>query len=864
MSNSDSKRIQANERMNSVQYLSEFGENGYDRPDFVELLSNAFSRKTDGIENDKNLLSFWSRLLEESERRSKTDFVSKFNDLSADASFFQKNETEPDNQYKLKVPEMDFDTNANECETKTEEIYSAFEEARRQLYKQVMSKDWDFKTFYSASCGFMQAYYVILQEVIFSPANYHLNDLAFRRSGYLQSLVQFSTHRLTDSNKYEDEEGRRKKIYRFSYLDPFAMDVFLRSIEGAKLLDKSLPAPEKRSLLDKLRIDLFLTSVQSAFSRYTYLDNQTYRVQLNRHTSQLLAIPYDQISSVEEIKPIRLFEKITGYIRKQAFLAASSESEILRVKVCILGHTECTGTEDEACMEDLVGLILKWYCRLETGQRKPTLDFTLNNYINKQDYSAVRSRENPVVGEPKNNTGSSDRARYRIEAVDYSSQFSFTTATLREHIIKHDLIFILDCPWMTAENYEMKLDGSLRAFTKVLSDIPYSPDIKKSQFFSQFQYFFKSAVMRRIDGQMGRILGSDTGTAGQVIRILKEPVLNKIGLYLKKKALENGNHETIVYLFTSEKDGVDLASIASDPLTRTEKYDGKTFTIVKYSSQETAPLELEEQEGSACFRIHLWSIIKYISVSFAYLDLKESLLELLCSDPGLLRKEVDVLGIFQSIYVLCELDNRLRTVTCQLRLSEEFEACLPKQKAPRFEEIKREVLAWARTLIEPLYCKVVFSNADERKPSYGDDAIRTAFRMNLYSSAKDVQTMLFWHRYRMLERDGLCGMIRCVFPHEINTKLQKRWGTDYAKREFFSDKKLYDSVLYSLERSSSFSIAMDRMFVKADQLFEKTSAGENIQTRRRILNNIINACERHEWEDSTVYLNARKAILEYL
>ena len=862
MSNSDSNRIQANERISSVQFLSEFVEKGYDRPDFVELLSNAFSRKTDGIENSYNLLSFWERLLEESERRRKTGFVSKVNNLLEDARFFQEAEIAPGKQYELIVPEMDFDTNAKECETKTEEIYSTFELARKQLYNQVISKGWDLKTLYPTSCGYMQAYYAILQKVIFSPANYHLNDLAFRRSGYLQNLVQFSTRQIIESNRYKAEEGGRKeKIYRFSYLDPFAMDIFLRSIEGAKLLDKSLPAPEKRSLLDKLRIDLFLTSVQSAFSRYTYLDNQPYRVQLNRHTSQLLAIPYDQISSVEEIKPIRLFEKITGYIRKQAYLAASSESEKLQVKVCILGHTECTRAGDEACMEDLVGLILKWYCRLETGPKKPTLDFTLNNYVNKQDYSAERHGKNSVVGEPKNNTESGDRATYCIEAVDYSSQFSFTTATLRKYIFKHDLIFILDCPWMTAENYEMKLDGSLRAFTKVLSDISYSPDFKKSQFFSQFQYFFKGAVMRRIDGQMGRILGSDTGTAGQVIRILKEPVLNKIGLYLKKKALEKGCRETIVYLFTSEKDGVNLASIASDPLTRTEKYDGKTFTIVKYSSQETTPLELEEEEGSACFRIHLWSIIKYISVSFAYLDLKESLLELLCSDPELLREEVDVLGIYQSIYVLCELDNRLRTVTCRLRLSKEFEACLPKQKASRFEEIKREVLAWARTLIEPLYCKVVFANVDERKTSYGDDAIRTAFRMNLYSSAEDVQTMLFWHRYRMLERDGLCGMIKCVFPHEINTEL---WKKTNAKRDFFNDKKLYDSVLYNLERSSNFSIAMDRMFVKADQLFKTEPTDENIQTGRRILKNIIDVCERHEWEDSPVYLNARKAILEYL
>lgn len=848
------------ERGSRVRYHTEFGGAGYERPDFVVFLSDVFSRKTDSSDKTKMLCLFWDRLLEETNQRGKTAFVSERNNLAEDAGYFL-NHTDD-----LMVPMIDLDVGADEHETitKTEKIYSDFSRQREKLYYQAKASKLNFEAFYDAARDYIRYYYIILQKIIFSPVNYHLNNLAFRRSRYLQDLVRFSTLRLIDPGENEtgaSKKAERGEIYRFSYFDPFAMDVFLRSIEGAKLLDGSLPAPEKRGLLDKLRIDLFLTSVQSAFSRYTFLDDQTYRVQLNRHNSQLLAIPYDQISSVEEIKPIRLFEKIAGYIRKRMDQAASSESDTLKVTVCILGHTESTRAEDEACIEDLVGLILKWYCRLESEHRKPFLQFTLNNYVNVQDYSAVRNSAYQTGINKKRLTSKRNIAEYRIEAVDYYSKFLFSTRKLQEYIDKHDLVFILDCPWMTAENYEMKLDGSLRMFSRTLSDISYSSDLKKSLFFSQFQYFFKGAVMRRIDGQMGRILGSDTGTAGQVIRILKEPVLRKIGRYLEDKRRRMGEQETIVYLFTSEKDGVDLASIASDPLTRTEKYDGKTFTIVKYSNQKTPPLKLEEQEGDARFRIHLWSILKYISVSFAYLDLKESLLGLLCSDLGLPREKVDVLGIYQSVFVLCELDDQLRTVICRLQLSKEFEACLPKQTESRLEEIKREVLAWARTLIEPLYCKVVFANADERRASYGDDAIRTAFRMNLYSSANDVQTMLFWHRYRMLERDGRCGMIRCVFPHEINTKLRSLTN---AKRDFFSDKKLYDSVLFSLERSSGFSIAMDRMFVKADQLIEKDPADEDSQTGRRILKNIIDACERHKWEETAVCINARKAILEYL
>lgn len=848
--------LDGDEAISCLQYQSEFDEKGYDRADFVISLAASLSISSSNNNGQEIITDYLSR----SSKFFQKHLVSARNNL--------KRESKKIYDEQLEMPEIEFDVDSENEEPYVDRFYVDFANNRKRLYESLNYESWNTETVWSCFNQYIQSYFAIMQKVVFSPNNYHLNNLAFRRSKYLQELVQFSIV----GNKSNFEKSKDK--CRFSYLDPFAMDVFLRSIEGARLLDEALPTPKKRRLVDKLRIDLYLTSVQSAFSRYAFLNGQTYRVQLNRHTSELLAIPYNQISSVEEIKPIRLFEKIASYIRKQADKTRAPDVDNINVSACVLGHSECSGNGQvgkEAGVEDLVFLVLRWYRQLHLPGGKPRLNFILTNYVNERDCTGMRFREAVEESRDKQDRHTRHHNRWEIEGhrAEYSiiasdfSKYLFTAKYLKTHIDDNDLIFILDCPWMTAENYELKRDGSLKSFCQVLSDYQYSTKVNRSQFLSQFQYFYKSSMMRRVDGQLGRIMGSDTGTAGQVVRVLKEPVLKKIGSFLKqKKEHDPSSRETIVYLFTSEKDGIDLASVASDPLTRTEKYDGKTFTIVKYSNHETVPLRTEAQEG-VCFRISLWSIIKYISAPFAYLDLRASLLDRLCFKSADFREMVDVLGIYRSIFVRCDLDNSLQNVTCSIRASDGLRACLPVREDQEFEEMKWAILAWARTLIEPLYREVVFANAENRKATYGDDAIRTAFLMNLYSSANDVQTMLFWHQYRMLEKSGHCGLIKCDFLRTVATKLDKLRDLEFTHGDFFSDKKLYDSVLYSLERSASFSIAMERMFAKADRLFSSTPEDMHFHTATRVLRNIIHVCELHEKGNSTVCINARKALLEY-
>ena len=853
MSNSERHNIGPDDTVSPfLQHYTEFRDAGYDRADIIIFFSKPFS---DPVYNKTGYLAGLSDNIDrEKSIQDQYEFLSSKNNLQKDALRISRNVT------RIFLPLLEFDSDNESPDyspNRNAQTYlKSLQKATKQLAFLLQSDNWSFIDFLEYSYVYTRCFYEVAQKVVFSPANYNLNNPAFRRSAFLRYLIRYSAEELPDR---KTSSYAVNPIYRFSYLDPFAMDVFLRTIESAELLKGSLPFVEKQSLLDLLRIDLFLSSVQSAFSRYTYLNGTTYRLQLNRHTSKLLAIPYDQISSVEEIKPIRLFEKIAAHVRNRPELTQYSDHAVLDIRVCILGHSERSVAGNDTCeagIEDLVGLVLKWYHRITIGDKKPRLNFQLTNIVNDKDYSGAWGRSELTDGYMQLGA---DQASYQIKRVDYYNKYAFSSAELINHINENDVVFILDCPWLTAENYELKKDGSLSAFSQVLARTQYSLDVDAEQFFQQFSSSFKNSLMRRVDGQFGRILGSNTGTAGHVIRILKEPVLSRIG----ERLSFNPSQETkkTVYLFTSEKDGVDLASIATDPLTRTEKYDGKNFTIIKYSNRQSEPLRLSDSE-SVEFRIHLWSIIKYISASFAYLDLRESLLKVLNIEKTALRNQVDVIGIYRSIFVCCSVDKSFRFVNCSIRLSDGFQDCLPL--GYKSQNTQREILVWARSLIEPLYRNVVFSNTWQSLNAYGDDAIKTAFLMNLYSSANDVDTMLFWHKYRIQHKTDDYGSIKCTFKMENDIEPIRIRDEEFLGKDFFRDKKLYDIFLDRLERGPIFSFAMEELFSKADRLIAPQDKDiQNSSASIRVLHNIINACERHGLSESIIYANAKK-LLEML
>lgn len=704
----------------------------------------------------------------------------------------------------------------------------------------------------SPSQPYLNAFFMLSRDVVFSEYNANLYSASFRKSDFLYGLMSFGGVR-------QEQENSRPAYYDFSFLNPFAYDTIYKTVAGLRLLSQDVKSDD---LLSELRESIFWDSAQSAFKRYIYLDGESHRLNLNRHDSSLTAFPVNKLSSTEEIKPIRLFEKTASYIRS-GLAELPERAQDFEVKVCIIGHTEASRCGDESSLMDYIASVLNWYDKLSnelSGRIKPSLKFFVRNIVSAGDWP----RDNQAQLR-KNFTCTLEHhfAECVIEPVDYESSFGLNTQLLKEKIKENNLIYLLDCPWLSTENFEIKQSGSLDMFCRELSryyfDEKENTEADKTQFANNVHNFYRKSVFRVLDSQYNRLMASATTKSGEVVRVMRDYLFKRIDRAVKtaRKDCEGqeGFKRKIVYVFTSENVGIKYSYLASYPLTRQEKYDGRSHTIIRFSN--SVPQTLEYRKNAEIeFQINLWSILKYISVSYAYMDFKNSIKDCLGIGRDEPENAISYFELYRSIIVQFNVSRNLKTITARIRFKDGIDKCIadfPYQSSGKSEDsIKRGLFDVAFKLLYPLYTETVF----KANKHYGDDAIKIAFSMNLYSFVNDVNTMLFWHKYRMACQKGKFGDFNIVFLGSYDKELIVGRDNEFLNRDYFMDKKLYDSTMQTLEQTTDMTLGLRGMFSDANVLYKK----ENMMSE--ILHNIINACKDAEYTKTSLYSNAKQILME--
>lgn len=702
----------------------------------------------------------------------------------------------------------------------------------------------------SPSQQYLYAFFKISRDAVFSEYNANLYSASFRKSDFLYGLMSFGGVK-------REQEYPRPAYYNFSFLSPFAYDTICKTIAGLRLLSQDV---KLNDLLSGLRESIFWDSAQSAFKRYIYLDGESHRLNLNRHDSSLTAFPVNKLSSTEEIKPIRLFEKTASYIRS-GLTGLTERAQDFEVKVCIIGHTEASQCGDESSLMDYIASVLNWYDKLSDeldGRKRPTLRFYVSNIISAGDWPAPNQ-------ERKNFTCTLEDhfAECVIERVDYESTFGLNTQLLKKRIKENDLIYLLDCPWLSTENFEIKQSGSLDMFCRELSDYCFdekeNTEAVKTHFVKHVHNFYKKSVFRVLDSQYNRLMASATTKSGEVVRVMRDYLFKRINRAVitaqKDCEEQEGFKRKIVYVFTSENDGIKYSYLASYPLTRQEKYDGRSHTIIRFSNSVPQTLEYRKNTGIE-FQINLWSILKYISVSYAYMDFKNSIKDCLGIGQNEPENAISYFELYRSIVVQFNVSRNLKAITAAIRFKDGIDECIadfPYQRGGNSKDsIKKKLFEAAYKLLNPLYTEAVF----RANKHYGDDAIKTAFSMNLYSFVNDVNTMLFWHKYRMACQRGKFGDFNIVFLNSYNKRLIFSRDNEFLNRDYFMDKKLYDSTMQTFEQTADMTLGLRGMFRDANVLYKK----ENMMFE--ILRNIINACKDAEYTSTNLYSNAKQILGE--
>lgn len=687
---------------------------------------------------------------------------------------------------------------------------------------------------------FLNKYFDVSKNYIFNTQNTSINSLLFRKSKTLEALncIGKIPWKSEEMNDEEIKKMQDKGYALYSICSPYACDALQRAIynivDNQSRLNRILD-------LKKLRTEIFIDRMVRSFTRFTSYNQFTnYRVTLNRHSGNLISLPYNELSSIEEIKPLRLFEKIADNIENRIKdLKNEISPEKLLIKVAIIGHTEQSYNPiekncDNRELADLLRVVMDWYVNNHKSENYIPIDLRIKNYVNKGDVvNSIRwsERNSPVPAYKINGS----IGQIEVVETDYFSEFYFSKQQLKRLCQDNDIMFIIDCPWLTDESYELKNDGLLDFYCssiqrKTLRN--YDRDVLDS---------YRRTTMQELDTQFNRITSSDSVKAGDISRVFKDDILRELEKYIKNFP---ENQRKDVYIFTSERDGVDYSFLASYPSTREEIYGGKQFTISHFCNKKLSKLDVGTSDIN--IKIRLWSVLKYISVSYAFITLREEIQSLF---PNVVSPE-NYFKLLRSIIIVLHLHSNLDEIDISVRFSEGigFLKEIFDNDINKVEEIKKNIYNKIYPFIHTLYKDGVFSD----KNDFGDSVIKTGFEMNVKSATQDVNTLLFIYFY-------------CLRRKEKNTEsFVLNWNDSYnpealdlsTETHCFRDKRLYYALFGRLMRGSEINIGMIHSLRLAENIFDTNNM------KKHVLKNTVEACKKMNYTKSRIYLNALKALEE--
>ena len=681
-----------------------------------------------------------------------------------------------------------------------------------------------------ASKDILDAFFQLSKTVVFNPNSDLLYNMSFRKSDFLEDLILFGSQKYYKKEKREektdcddkDETLKDEQIvsYCFGPRNPFVLESLRQICNNIKLLSYQTEH-NKDSLLRALRCEIFLRRAERNFNRFIRANNLTHRVSLNRHNSELSSWPYYELSSIEEIKPIRLFEKIVTYINTNI----DTNDKDFYVNVSIIGHTEVSKNKREKELADLLVAIMSWYDLYAIENCVETkLRLKIVNYVNKGDwpsYNEHRVKKFDCIG--KNCISSSE-----IRKVNYAEYFALSLYNIDQIISDNNLIFILDCPWLTSENLDIKKNSTLEHFCNEIEQIKTEEYYKCEDLSVNSPERLDSneyTLMKYLDSQYNRIMTSSTLNAGSIVRVFKDNVIKKIQKLVSK---HKGEIRKELYIFSSENEGLAYSYVLSHPLSRLELYEGKEISIFQFCNYKPQMLA-ENKDEQLAFNIRLWSILKYTSIAYAYIDFSGIVAK--CFGKLKLNAE-DYYEIYRNVYVVMCVDDSMSDVNVSIKIGNSVKLHFSNRiNEKKLEVCLEKLVRYVETLLRELCSEVVFSSND----GFGNTSIRQAFSMNIYSAIHSVREMMFWHKYRM-------AMIKNNFEsfnvsYHFNKEIEYTDTINY-EQEIFMDKKVYDLVLLSSEYQNRFSLGLKSMLYSCEDVFEASNI------HKRIIYNILDECEK--------------------
>lgn len=289
----------------------------------------------------------------------------------------------------------------------------------------------------------------------------------------------------------------------------------------------------------------FIANCLMDFKRWIYVEDSNRLVSFEGQENTLRNYKCNRLSSIALVRPIRLYEKIKGFVE-------SLEEKPKVLKICIVSYSVDRGgrlVEIDELSE-----------MLEAGMKDVECTFTV--LINKKKSEKDKGHQYDNV---------------KVQKIKYD--ILFEKNRLKKELDKYNMIFFIDCPNLYYDEFTQKYNGEWETIYNSLKGTTYDANYRMVDAGKSLE---KRGLLYRIEEQLAVMSNRYSTGYGSYLPSIKEYLIDYFNDYI----IKSEDKAKIIYCYLSSMTTRDKGKYNRSNAVHQETYSGKTFNIIKLSKED--------------------------------------------------------------------------------------------------------------------------------------------------------------------------------------------------------------------------------------------------------------------------------------
>ena len=601
-----------------------------------------------------------------------------------------------------------------------------------------------------------------------------------------------------------------------SLYTPYAAESTLKlykALDDARRFIETEEGNHTDKIVKKMIASIYATKAFRDYRRIIIIDGKQYLLSCE-NTDKLNLKNISDLSSIEMVKPIRLFGKIKRYIKA---LEQDKNTKDITCRIKIIGTVYIEPdsiNSDELCayspeLYDLCRWISNNYQKDEQIQQ-----FQIDVHINENSLYGIRKNAQRTK---ELNHDLDERINVTFYFKDYAELSS--KDGLDELMNKTEaLLFFLDCPFLYDNLHIVSHDQHLYDWVRSL---PASyPDESLS--------LAELGPVQKYQNQLNMFLLYRNERTAHFERRLRDRRIEYISDKVKSIKKENPDNKTEVFIFISSQSSIDRSEYARTFQIRKEEYNSKEMCLLHFGreigdSGESLSCK-EDDKFNNKIQFSLWNI-------------------LVNTDPALIEdiKGTDCLAFPD--------DTVAEDLASEIFITFSWKKIHPFSEAELLIEYSKKLAAipsFQSDEIEPIiksYFEVIFSNQHDLDPTLLR-CLRNSFYNVFFGKISNVFQAIAFNRIQAALENGRSIKIKDI---KLEGEATNNEDIDNNERDFVTKRtKAYVGVIDNLSKAYPSPTLRDILVSRM------RAAG---MLPQEVYDKIITACEQSDYTDDELYQN---------